>query len=206
MSNLLVKKITCCIICGSEERTKYLSLGEQAFANAYLRKEDLVKPESKLPLEVFWCHNCYLAYLGDSIDRSFLFEDYAYFSSTSPQLFEHFANYAEELAERFPEQMKQLTLEIASNDGILLKPCKERGARVLGVDPASQGLPIQKELRQLQIFSDLRLCPIFFPGTGRPALSLQTMFLPTTVSFTILFRASSSCLIEREYLSLRSSI
>lgn len=125
-----------CLVCKSEKLIKFISLGKTALANSYLTKKQLNAPEKKVPLEVYYCNKCHLVQLLDIVDRKVLFEKYAYYSSTSPQLVEHFRGYAETIVKRFPKQSKKLTLEIASNDGILLKPLKALGVKVLGVDPA----------------------------------------------------------------------
>lgn len=125
-----------CLICGSKNLLQYLDLGRSALANSYLSKNELKKKEFKAPLRVAVCKKCHLVQLMDIVDRSVLFRDYAYFSSTSPQLLDHFGEYAKDIFKRFPDQAKSLTLEIASNDGILLKPLKKLGANVLGIDPA----------------------------------------------------------------------
>lgn len=131
-----VRKSGECLICKGKNLVKFLSLGKTALANAYLKENDLDKLEFKVPLDVYYCEDCYLVQLLDIVDRGLLFRDYAYFSSTSPQLFDHFDKYAAKVMEKFPNQAKKLILEIASNDGILLKAFKKRGARVLGIDPA----------------------------------------------------------------------
>lgn len=125
-----------CLICQSTKLSKYLSLGKAAPANSYLTKSDLKNKEFKAPLEVYFCHNCNLAQLLHIVDRSLLFKKYDYFSSTSPVLVKHFEDYAKEVFRRFPIQAKQLVVDIGSNDGVLLKPFKKLGARVLGIDPA----------------------------------------------------------------------
>lgn len=125
-----------CLICGSFKLTKYLSLGKAAPANSYLTKAQLRKDEFKAPLEVYFCHNCNLAQLLHIVDRRLLYNRYDYFSSTSPMLVKHFEEYANEIFRRFPKQSKQLVIDIGSNDGVLLKPLKILGARVLGIDPA----------------------------------------------------------------------
>lgn len=132
----LYKKSNKCLICGGKKLTKYLSLGRSAPANAYLKKSQLKQKEFKAPLEVYFCHNCNLAQLLHIVNRSVIFKDYAYFSSTSPMLVKHFEEYANEVFNRFPDQSRQLVVDIGSNDGVLLKPFKKLGARVLGIDPA----------------------------------------------------------------------
>ncbi len=132
----LYRRSNECLICGSKELTNYLSLGNAAPANSYLTKPQLKQTEFKAPLKVYFCHNCHLAQLLHIVDRAYIYRHYDYFSSTSPMLVRHFEEYAGEVFKRFPQQSKQLTIDIGSNDGVLLKPFKKLGARVLGIDPA----------------------------------------------------------------------
>lgn len=130
-----IKESRVCLVCGAPGPVPFIRLGDSAFANAFLRPDQLGDPEIKAPLTVAYCPSCYLAQLTHVVDRVTLFRNYLYFSSTSPQLIDHFNDYAREIVERFPEQSKTV-VEIASNDGVLLKPLKDRGSRVLGVEPA----------------------------------------------------------------------
>lgn len=132
----MYKKSRKCIICGSKKLTCYLSLGKSAPANSYLTKLQLKQKEFKAPLEVYFCRKCHLAQLLHIVDRSYIYRQYDYFSSTSPMLVKHFEEYTNEVFRRFPAQSKQLVVDIGSNDGVLLKPFKKLGARVLGIDPA----------------------------------------------------------------------
>lgn len=95
----------------------------------------------------------------DLVDRNMLFKKYAYFSSTSPQLETHFSQYATEVVAQFPDQAKKLTVEIASNDGILLKYFKSLGSRILGIDPARNiaRLANQQGIETLAIFFDEKI-------------------------------------------------
>lgn len=135
MTSLITQKQNC-IICNSKALTPYLNLGKTALANSYLKKVDLRSSEELYPLRVSYCHDCHCCQLTDIIERKSLFENYAYFASASLPLYEHFRQYADTIYERFPEQTKQFTLEIASSDGILLEHFKKFGGPILGVDPA----------------------------------------------------------------------
>lgn len=132
----LYRKSDKCLICKEKRLTPYFSLGQAAPANSFLAKAELKQKEFKAPLRVYFCHNCNLAQLLHIVDRSYIYRDYAYFSSTSPMLVKHFEEYAKEVFSRFPVQSKQLVVDIGSNDGVLLKPFKKLGAKVLGIDPA----------------------------------------------------------------------
>lgn len=105
-------------------------------AGAYLKKEDLDKKEVSYPLDVYFCKSCTSVQLLDVIPRETLFGDYLYLSSVaSKSVLEHFELYAKEIKERFFNP-NGLVVEIACNDGILLKPLKENGVRAIGIDPS----------------------------------------------------------------------
>ena len=133
---------TACRICKSTTLTKVIDLGSQPLANAFLRKEMLGNPEPTYPLEVYVCEECNLAQLIHVVDKEVLFSDYIYFSSGMPKLSDHFRRYAEDVIARFLKDTKSLVVEVGSNDGILLHFFKEKGFRVVGVDPAKNIAPV----------------------------------------------------------------
>ncbi len=134
---------TVCRICGSSKLFQFLSLGETPLADAFVEKENLNKPEAKYPLDVEVCEECGLVMLVNIVDPELLFGDsYAFYTSGSPQAVAHFRRYAHSVMARFPELAKQLTIDIAANDGVLLRPLKEFGAKVLGIDPAKNVTPV----------------------------------------------------------------
>lgn len=131
------RKRTTCRICGSAKLFQFLNLGETPLADAFVERENLSKPESRHPLDVAVCENCSLVMLLNIVPPEALFGDtYAFYTSGSPQAVIHFRKYAHEVMDRFPSLAKKLTIDIASNDGVLLRPLKEMGAKVLGVEPA----------------------------------------------------------------------
>lgn len=130
----MVTPNVACRLCKSECLEGFLDLGAQPPANAFLRKEDFPK-EEYYPLRVGLCRSCAFVQLMDIVDPDTLFRDYVYVSSTSSVFVKHFEEYAKFIDERFHVQ-NELVVDIGSNDGILLKPFKELGAVVLGIDPA----------------------------------------------------------------------
>lgn len=129
---------TQCRLCGYAERIPLWSFGETPLANAYLKPEDVGKPEVTAPLEVVQCTSCSLVQLRHTVSPEALFRDYLYVSSTSPRFVAHFEDYAAHLAERFRLTSTDLVVDIGSNDGILLKPLRARGIRVLGIEPSAR--------------------------------------------------------------------
>lgn len=125
-----------CRICHSSGLEEFLDLGETSLANAFLKHEDLKKPEQKYPLRVQFCQTCGLSQLKEVVSPDILFRNYIYFSSGMPVLPEHFKNYAEEVVTNFARSKNDLVVEIGSNDGLLLGAIQQLGMRVLGIDPA----------------------------------------------------------------------
>ena len=134
----LLETITGCRLCRSPELEPVWSFGTTPLANAYLAPEELGNPELTAPLEVVRCPTCELLQLRHTVSPEALFRNYLYVSSTSPVFVAHFDAYARHLAARFSLNETSLVVDVGSNDGALLKPLKQRGVRVLGVEPAAR--------------------------------------------------------------------
>jgi SAM-dependent methyltransferase len=88
------------------------------------------------PLHVFVCDACLLVQLEEFASPADIFTDYAYLSSVSESWLAHCRAYAEAAVQRFKLTPKSLVVEVASNDGYLLRWFKDAGVRVLGIEPA----------------------------------------------------------------------
>ena len=142
-----------CRMCGSENITCFLQLSDMPRAGAYLKKEDLEKPEKLYPLDIYFCEDCFSVQLIDIIPRETLFDDYRYLSSVaSKSVLEHFDSYANEINNLLTLK-SNLVVEIACNDGILLKPLSDHKINCLGVDPASNIVSVAKE-KGLNVIND----------------------------------------------------
>ena len=153
-----------CRSCGAEGLRPFLSLGETPLADALVRPE-LDAPEARFPLEVAFCETCSLVQILEEVDPEKLFvENYLYFSSFSPALLDHARTHALNLIESRGLGPDSLVVELASNDGYLLKNFAERGIRVLGIDPApdqadaaeAQGIPTLREFFGVEMAQRLR--------------------------------------------------
>jgi hypothetical protein len=142
---MTISRNISCRICGSRNLEKFLDLGEQPLANRFLKREELMQPEPHYPLEVYFCKDCFLTQLVDIVDKKILFGEYIYFSSGMPKLSDHFRQYAEDIMNRFLKE-NDFVVEIASNDGILLKFFKDSGYKSLGIDPAVNIVKVAKSL------------------------------------------------------------
>ncbi len=132
---MFIAKKTC-RFCRGMELKLILDLAEQPPANAFLREEDFPK-ERFYPLRLVRCQNseCGAILLADVVSPDILFSEYLYVSSTSPVFVKHFEAYAASMHKRLG-LVGALTLDIGSNDGILVRPLKALGARAMGIDPA----------------------------------------------------------------------
>ena len=143
-----------CRHCGSHLEHTFLDLGFAPPSNAYLNQADLTKPEKYYPLKVKVCSHCWLVQTEDYAQADELFSsDYAYFSSTSSGWLSHAAKYTKSMIERFKLNANSFVMEIASNDGYLLKNFVDAGVPCLGIEPTAStaaaaeklGIPVLRE-------------------------------------------------------------
>jgi 2-polyprenyl-3-methyl-5-hydroxy-6-metoxy-1,4-benzoquinol methylase len=121
-----------CLACGSEELHTYLDLGNQPLANSCHRHNEQLQ---SYPLAVRVCKSCWHSQLSVAVDPSKLFEHYLYVSGTTTTLRDYFAAFVLKV-EGILGRKTLRVLDIASNDGSLLKQFKDRSHIVQGVDPA----------------------------------------------------------------------
>jgi hypothetical protein len=125
-----------CRHCRTELKHVFLDLGYASPSNAYLSKEALCAPETTFPLKLYVCNQCWLVQTEDYSEADELFSgDYAYFSSTSQGWLKHAARYTENITKRLGLSKNSFVIEVASNDGYLLKNFVAAGIPCLGVEP-----------------------------------------------------------------------
>jgi SAM-dependent methyltransferase len=130
------RKDAVCRSCGHDHLEPVLDLGTTPLADRMLYEHQLDEPEPTFPLEVGFCPACSLMQITETVDPELLFdEDYPYFSSFSNYLLEHSRRNVLELIERRRLGPDSFVIELASNDGYLLKNYVEHGIPVLGIDP-----------------------------------------------------------------------
>jgi C-methyltransferase C-terminal domain/Putative zinc binding domain/Methyltransferase domain len=127
---------TDCRGCGSRNLRNFLSLGPTPLANSFLRTPDEFSAEQSFPLDVHFCESCSLVQLVDVIDPEVLFRDYIYVTGTSDTIAAHNLEYARDVSVLLGLEPGDLVVEIASNDGSLLKCFQPYGVRTVGVEPA----------------------------------------------------------------------
>jgi hypothetical protein len=131
------RKRSDCRACGGTNLTSFLSLGPAALANAFPGSPAEFEREAFYPLDVYFCETCSLVQLLDVIDPEVLFRDYIYVTGTSDTMAAHNRAYARTVSSLLGLGPRDLVVEIASNDGSLLKCFAGHGVRTVGVEPAS---------------------------------------------------------------------
>ncbi len=126
-----------CRFCGTGLEHVFADLGESPLANSFVTPSDRDQPEAVFPLRVLICSECLLVQLPEFETPENIFSDYAYFSSFSATWLDHASRYVEEMTTRFKLTEDSQVVEVASNDGYLLRFFKARGIPVLGVEPAA---------------------------------------------------------------------
>tara|TARA_R100001039_G_scaffold12272_1_gene6831 strand:- start:10496 stop:11719 length:1224 start_codon:yes stop_codon:yes gene_type:complete len=143
-----------CRHCATPLSHTFLDLGFAPPSNAYLTSAELFKPEKYFPLKVKVCDQCWLVQTEDYTQANELFSsDYAYFSSTSSGWVSHAEHYVEQVSSELNLNSESLVIEVASNDGYLLKNFVAMGIPCLGIEPTdstamvaeAKGIPVLRE-------------------------------------------------------------
>jgi SAM-dependent methyltransferase len=111
-------------------------LGMQPPSNAFLVSLEDASQEKRYPLRAKVCDACKLVQLDYDVDPQELFGNYVYFSSYSDEWLGHAKAYCEMARRRFSLGSDSHVVELASNDGYLLKNFLQMGIPVLGIDPS----------------------------------------------------------------------
>lgn len=131
-------KAAPCRVCGTSLTRTFVDLGAAPPCEAILTPNSAEKGEVAYPLHVRICSKCLLVQLPEVIPAEEIFTaDYAYFSSFATSWVEHARRYALAMARDLNLGPDSLVIEVASNDGYLLRHFKEAGIPCLGVEPTA---------------------------------------------------------------------
>jgi len=133
-----------CRLCAGEVET-FIDFGRMPIANGFLTEEEF-SGEWFFNLRAGFCHQCQMVQLTELVDPARMFHDrYAFFSSTSSAMAEHFRRFAASVRERVGAAHDPLVVEIGSNDGILLRHFAEAGWRHVGVEPSGNVAAVARD-------------------------------------------------------------
>jgi len=147
-----------CLICKSEYQP-FVDFGDMPIANAFATKEE-VENEYTFSMKVGFCENCNMVQLVEQPDREKMFhESYAFFSSTSSYMKDHFKKFANSVSELQSLDEKSFVVEIGCNDGIMLQNFVKNNIPCLGVEPSKNvaDVAISKGIEVINQFFDQSL-------------------------------------------------
>ncbi len=153
-----------CRHCKNKLQHLFLDLGFAPPSNDYLNIDDLCSPEKTFPLKLYVCDGCWLLQTEDYSRANELFsKDYAYFSSTSKSWLDHSARYVEKISKDLSLSKNSFVIEVASNDGYLLKNFVQSGVPCLGIEPTDStadaaekiGVPVLRKFFGIEVAREL---------------------------------------------------
>ncbi len=125
-----------CLVCRTPVEP-VISFGRMPIANGFLPREEFAN-EYFFELKVGFCPACSMVQLTEHVDRERMFhENYAFFSSTSVRMAQHFQGFAEAVRRDHLKSADPFVAEIGSNDGIMLQHFAKAGIRHLGIEPSA---------------------------------------------------------------------
>jgi 2-polyprenyl-3-methyl-5-hydroxy-6-metoxy-1,4-benzoquinol methylase len=148
-----VTQISECRLCKNSNIKTVLPFGEVALANSY--PQTIHENEDLFNLTLVKCDDCGHVQLKETINPDRLFLNYLYSSSDSPSLVKHFAEYAQDIKNRFNYNTPTTIIDIGSNDGILLKEFENINfGKLIGIDPAENISERAKSIKDATIIVD----------------------------------------------------
>ena len=147
--------MTDCLICQSPT-DPVMSFGQMPIANGFLTPDQFGQ-EYFFELRVTFCPTCLMVQIPEQPDPKQMFhENYAFFSSTSKRMAEHFERFAGMVRDRHLPGADPFVVELGSNDGIMLRHFADKGIRHLGIEPSANVAAVAqgKGVRTISEFFD----------------------------------------------------
>lgn len=139
-----------CKNCGSNSVNIFLDLGNQPNGNIFI-DPDKIDTESWYAMQMGVCQECWQVQLLDHPPVEDMFINHPYITGLNKPVLQHFQTWVDDMIDEFNIDSKSLVFDIGANDGSLLKEFKQRGFKVLGIDPCltskfnSNGIEILNE-------------------------------------------------------------
>ena len=147
-----------------------IDLGELPIANELLYNQN--SEIEKFPLHLRICNKCGLGQVADVVPPDRIFRDYRYLSSMSSTFLQHAFEFVKEFTSTHKFSDQDWVLEIASNDGYLLKNFLPLGITVVGVEPAENVAAVSRSLgiHTISEFFSTKLATRLLAERGYPKL------------------------------------
>lgn len=137
MSADVIKRTTC-RLCDSSQIKLVIPLEEIPITEKYLSEKELDTPVQTFPIDVYMCLNCSHVQLMDVINPDILWDNFTFRTGQAPIIIDHMQDVVSTTCEKFGIPKGSLIIDVGSNDGTMLGFFKNKGMRVIGVDPAKE--------------------------------------------------------------------
>ena len=169
-------KIDKCRLCGSEAIQIVSKLASTPMGDKFMYDAEKAKEWNSHKVELALCSDCGNIQLSEVVEPEQVYDDYIYTTAISHGLSDHFMKGVEKLIETVKPAAGSLIVEIGSNEGVILRAFKEKGYRVLGIDPADEIARIATEngTETLPEFFDKELAEKIAAKYGKTSLMIAT--------------------------------
>jgi hypothetical protein len=168
--------VLSCQVCNAKGLKLVLSLGHQPIVQEYLTVKGLHEPEVTYPLNLARCGSCGLLQLDYIPDPKVVFPPhYPYRTGLTNMLIRNFRSLAEILEKAYPWKKGDLIVDIGSNDGTLLQGFKDKGMKVLGVEPTGAAKVANKnKIKTIEGFFDAKTATQILKTSGKAHIVTAT--------------------------------
>ena len=148
-------KKNSCRLCGSKNLFEFLNLGFSPISDQIVTKEQLDEPEATYPVTVNSCTDWGFCQLGVVGPPELMYnENYSYDGSATMGLRKHHISIANQICDNFKLDHDSLVIDVGSNAGVLLSGFRDRGCKVLGIDPSVNVANIARD-KGIEVIGDL---------------------------------------------------
>ena len=148
-------KKNSCRLCGSKNLFEFLDLGFSPISDQIVTKEQLDEQEATYPVTVNSCTDCGFCQLGFVVPPELMYnENYSYDGSATMGLRKHHISIANQICDNFKLGNDSLVIDVGSNAGVLLSGFRDRGCKVLGIDPSVNVANIARD-KNIEVIGDL---------------------------------------------------
>ena len=148
-------KKNSCRLCGSKNLFEFLDLGFSPISDQIVTKEQLDEQEATYPVTVNSCTDCGFCQLGFVVPPELMYnENYSYDGSATMGLRKHHISIANQICDNFKLDHDSLVIDVGSNAGVLLSGFRDRGCKVLGIDPSVNVANIARD-KNIEVIGDL---------------------------------------------------
>lgn len=171
-------KNTVCMNCGSPALRRFIDLGNQPNGNHFPAETEKVS-ELKFPFAMCVCTECWQVQLEEFPSMEFMFSNHPYITGVNMPVVNHFKIMVERTIFRYGIANNSLVVDIGANDGTLLSIFRDKGMRVLGVDPGAR-------TGNLCRANGITVCETFWNSDSASALKLLNV-KPDLIAATAVF-------------------